>query len=306
MPDVAFASSSFRNAVRFAKLLGVDSDLTPAWQTALDNMPAYPTAEFTFVDGAVGSEFNGGPAFFVEAAYGHNPGIFPNGSTTAPPVWPWCNKEYPIANFAAMWPTDEIGATQTTDANLLAIAKQTVYGLNKYTEKPWANTNGFCLSWPPAVRVSGQEDAVTLIDAFANGILSATGNNACVENQGGMLEDVGATVAINDMLLQSHGGVMRFFPVWNATALGAASFTTLRAYGAFLVSASVDAVGTVSTVSLTSEVGDDVVFATPWGGATPPVVKDGTGAAVPTTPVSPGVYSFSTAVGGSYSISAPA
>ena len=53
-------------------------------------------------------------------------------------------------------------------------------------------------------------------------------------------------------LLQSHGGRMRFFPAWNATALGPASFTTLRAYGAFLVSASVDAHGTVSAVSLAS------------------------------------------------------
>lgn len=66
-----------------------------------------------------------------------------------------------------MWPTDEIGATQTEDVALLARAKQTVYALNNYQKKPWANTNGFCLSWPPAVRVSGQEDAVTLITSFA-------------------------------------------------------------------------------------------------------------------------------------------
>ena len=203
-----------------------------------------------------------------------------------------------------MWPTDEIGVTQTTDAGLLARAKQTVFALNKYTGKPWANVNGFCLSWPPAVRVSNQEDGATLINAFANGIESTTGNNACVENNGGMLENIGATVAINDMLLQSHGGVMRFFPVWNATVLGAASFTTLRAYGAFLVSASVDAAGTVSTVSLHSEVGANVVFSSPWAGATPSVTTGGT--AVPVTAVTLGVFSVATVVGGDYSISAPA
>lgn len=27
-------------------------------------------------------------------------------------VWPWCNVEYPISNFAAMWPTDEVGTFQ--------------------------------------------------------------------------------------------------------------------------------------------------------------------------------------------------
>ena len=301
-PDIAFASSSFRNAVRFAKILGVDSDMAAAWQAALDAMPAYPMADFTFVAGAKGEEFNGGAGFFVEAEYGHHPGVRPAGSgSTAPVVWPWCNKEYPISNFAAMWPTDEIGATQTDDVKLLARAKQTVFGLNRYQAKPYANTNGFCLSWPPAVRVSGRGNAAELVSAFAGAITSATGNNGCVHNHGGMLENIGATVAINDLLLQSHGGRMRFFPVWNASALGAASFTTLRAYGAFLVSASIDASGTVAPVSLESQVGGDVVFESSW--AERPRVTDRTGAAVPTIAVSPGVYSFTSTVGGKYTVS---
>eukprot|EP00038_Savillea_parva_P022918 m.39036 g.39036 ORF g.39036 m.39036 type:complete len:1049 (+) comp5747_c0_seq1:158-3304(+) len=300
-PDVAFASSTFRNAVRFAKLLGVDSDMATAWQAALDSMPDYPTADFTFIDGVPGSEYNGGAGFLVEAEYGYEPGVYPNGTSASPATWPWCNKEYPIANFAAMWPTDEIGATQTNDTALLAKAKQTVYALNKYQGKPWANTNGFCLSWPPAVRVSGQEDAETLVTSFATAIGSATGNNGCVHNHGGMLENIGATVAVNDLLLQSHGGRMRFFPAWKATVLGPASFTTLRAYGAFLVSASVDAQGTVSPIALTSEVGGDVVFESPWGTATPKVT-DSKGNNVATTQVSIGVFSFPTDAAGTYTI----
>lgn len=197
----------------------------------------------------------------------------------------------------------QIGATQTADQALLARAKQTVYALNKYQMRPWANTNGFCLSWPPAVRVSGREDAVTLVNAFAAAIASATGNNACVENNGGMLENIGATAAINELLLQSHGGMLRFFPVWNATGLGPASFTTLRAYGAFLVSAAVDANGTVSDIRVASEVGEDVVFASPWGGVAPRVT-DGSGSSVPVTTVSPGIYSFPTNTGGDYVINA--
>jgi len=118
-----------------------------------------------------------------------------------------------------------------------------------------------------------------------------------------MLENIGATVAINDLLLQSHGGVMRFFPVWDATALGAASFTTLRAYGAFLVSASVDEDGLVSPVALSSEVGGDVVFESPWAGGAAPKVVDGSGAAVPVVAVSAGVWSFATDAGGAYTIS---
>jgi hypothetical protein len=57
-PDLAFASYSFRNAARFAKLLGVDAELAAAWEAALANMPPYPAADFTFLPGAPGTEFN--------------------------------------------------------------------------------------------------------------------------------------------------------------------------------------------------------------------------------------------------------
>lgn len=40
-PDVAFAASSFRNAIRFAKILGVGNAMAAAWQKRLNNMPAY-------------------------------------------------------------------------------------------------------------------------------------------------------------------------------------------------------------------------------------------------------------------------
>ena len=120
---------------------------------------------------------------------------------------------------------------------------------------------------------------------------------------GGMLENIGATVAINDLLLQSHGGRMRFFPAWNATALGAASFATLRAYGAFLVSGAVDASGTVAPLSLESEIGGDVVFESPWPGSSGPKVAVRGGGAIPIATVSPGVYSFPSMAGSKYTIS---
>ena len=65
-----------------AGLLGVDGALAAQWQAALDAMPQYPSADFSFVEGAPGSEFNGGAGYFVEAEYGHHPGLTPNGSST--------------------------------------------------------------------------------------------------------------------------------------------------------------------------------------------------------------------------------
>eukprot|EP01052_Picozoa_sp_SAG31_P018193 SAG31_NODE_1278_length_9041_cov_3.415231_1_plen_2946_part_10 len=305
--DIAFASYAFRNAARFAKILGVDSTMAAAWQVALDSMPDYPTADFTFIAGAHGSEFNSGPGYLVEAEYGHHAGVTPRNSSVVPVVWPWCNSEYPIANFAAMWPTDEIGITQTSDAKLLARAKQTVYALNDYTGTPWAGVNGFCQSWPAAARLSGRRDAERLVTSIAGGIAAVVGNNGCGSFEGGrgMLENIGATMAINDLLLQSHGKYMRFFPVWNATALGPASFTTLRAYGAFLVSGAIDSHGTVADVLLESKVGGDVVFESPWPGPTAPKIVDGMGASVSATVVSAGVYSFASKASGKYTISKP-
>jgi hypothetical protein len=42
-------------------------------------------------------------------------------------------------------------------------------------------------------------------------------------------------LAVNEMLLQSHEGALRFFPTWPANRR--AAFSTLRTKGAFLVSA---------------------------------------------------------------------
>jgi hypothetical protein len=63
------------------------SDLVSEWEGALASMPEYPSEDFTFLNGTVGEEFNGGAGFLVEAEYGYTAGILPNHSTTAPKVW---------------------------------------------------------------------------------------------------------------------------------------------------------------------------------------------------------------------------
>ena len=220
-------------------------------------------------------------------------------------------QEYPIANFAAMWPTDEIGTVQSAnDTALLGIAKATVYALADATG--WANTNGFCLSWPPAVRVSGVDDAALLVGNFRGALDKVMGRNGNIHLGGGMLENSGATVAINDLLLQSHAGRLRFFPVWDATALGPAAFTTLRAYGAFLVSGSIDKAGKMGPVTILSEMGGLCVFECEAeqrqqaAAVVPSVCSSGSGGCkhVPVTKVGPGqgLFSFPTVAGEEYVI----
>lgn len=251
----------------------------------------------------IGSELSG-KTMMVEAEIGATPeaaaAAVKAGNSTI--TWPWCNVEYPITNFAAMWPTDEVA--NFTD-EVRAIAKTTVYGLNEYTgyvfkgsRTPFSNGNGFGLSWPPAVRVSEASDTKYLMDKFSNAGSKAAATNGIVSTGGGMLENMGACAAINEMLFQSYSGVLKFFPVWSAADMGPASFTTLRGYGAFIASASMDASGTVSPIELMSESGLDCAVQSPW----PTLVVKSGGKTIATTKQG-NVYTFATDKGATYTLS---
>jgi alpha-L-fucosidase 2 len=80
---------------------------------------------------------------------------------------------------------------------------------------------------------------------------------------GGGIENIAGFLAVNEMLLQSHEGVIRFFPVWPKAQ--DARFGNLRAMGAFLVSAELKG-GLVSGVRLQSEKGRACIVQNPWPG----------------------------------------
>ena len=75
------------------------------------------------------------------------------------------------------------------------------------------------------------------------------------------LEYVGLVEAIDSMLLQSHDGTIRVFPVWLKGK--DASFRNLRAYGAFLVSSEFTD-GSVASIDIASEVGGTCTVENPW------------------------------------------
>ncbi|HOH31274.1 MAG TPA: hypothetical protein PLC40_16455, partial [Candidatus Hydrogenedentes bacterium] len=78
-----------------------------------------------------------------------------------------------------------------------------------------------------------------------------------------------AAAGLNEMLLQSHAGVIRVFPAipksWDNV-----SFSTLRAAGAFLVSASRENSRTTS-ITIQSETGVVPVVQCPWTGRMGPL-----------------------------------
>ncbi|MCX6880399.1 MAG: hypothetical protein NTW21_42325 [Verrucomicrobia bacterium] len=80
---------------------------------------------------------------------------------------------------------------------------------------------------------------------------------------GGGIESCGGFAALNEMLLQSHEGVIRLFPAWPKDL--DARFGKLRTYGAFLVSAQRQG-GLVAGVTIRSEKGRDCTVENPWPG----------------------------------------
>ena len=105
---------------------------------------------------------------------------------------------------------------------------------------------------PPAQSVTGQAtgcplNASYILRTLAAVVTNTMGANGYLRQGGGGIETAGGAQAVNDMLLQSSEGFLRFFPVWPAGE--DAAFNTLRAVGAFLVSASLEGELFLSAVS---------------------------------------------------------
>ena len=127
-----------------------------------------------------------------------------------------------------------------------------------------------------------------------NGVLQsmAAGNNGFM---GAYLESTGILGPLQEMMLQSWDGAIRLFPSWPRDL--ACSFRTLRAEGAFLVSASWRG-GRVESAAILSECGGRCCVASPWPEGVSVAGADG--AEVEIQYGSEGIACFETAAGGNY------
>lgn len=140
-------------------------------------------------------------------------------------------------------------------------------------EGDWGNTlnNGIETCYPGAVRVGYPADEVLVrmkrrieMDVYPNGWI--------VQGGGGIETLAAVPLTINEMLLQSYEGVVRIFPNWNRRK--DASFTCLRAYGAFLITASLEN-GTIQDVDIVSEQGRVCEMENPWGDRPVRIIRNG-------------------------------
>jgi hypothetical protein len=137
----------------------------------------------------------------------------------------------------------------------------------------WGNTlgNGIETCFPGAVRV-GYDPAV-ILQQLKDRIIRESLPNGWITQTGGGTETLAAVpLTINEMLLQSYEGILRVFPCWDHAR--DASFSQLRAYGAFLVSSRIKD-GRVASVRLISEKGRPCNMENPWPGEKVQLVRNG-------------------------------
>jgi len=176
-----------------------------------------------------------------------------------------------------------------SDPALLEIARNTVAVLAR-----WGCVPTF---FGAAARVG--HDPHEILEQLLERVRNHMFPNMLLAECGGAIETCGGiTVGVNEMLLQSHEGVIRLFPVWPRER--PARFETLRAAGAFLVSAELRG-GAVQPVTVESEKGCDCTVQNPWPGEQPAVfeLNDGAEAAVEVDAAG-GRFTFKTRTGGRY------
>lgn len=255
--DIAFARMTLKAAIEGATKLGVDAALVTRWQQTLARIPDYPRTS--------------GPSPVILDVAGVAPTTY-NVPVPALPV-------YPAGEVNWFSPAAE-----------RQIFANTIAGLSSN------GNNGMIILAGARARLS-MADAHTWMRAQfqarqrANGLLKIAPGNAAFNSYGHYTEDFAATAVINELLLQSVGGILRLFPAWPADQ--EAAFENLRAQGGFLVSAGFKD-GATTECGILATAGGRLRFLNPW--PDPPVARRN-GAAATLTNEGGGVYGLDTAAG---------
>ncbi|MBI5832726.1 MAG: hypothetical protein HZB16_10520 [Armatimonadetes bacterium] len=249
-----------RVAAAAAEVLGVDPELRAGWTERLEKCAGD--------DGKPPVKLDGVRRLFAET----NPPEFADGRPYVAPnrgpedaLWPkpteWLDEWY-----AGQYPIVAMGVLRGGEFG----PERGYRGLRHIVER-WRHPNG--LVWAMALADYGHSGAWT--------------------------ETLGIVAPLQEMMLQSYGGVLRLFPGWPASH--DASFATFRAEGAFLVSAGITH-GVVGPVAVRSERGGPCRLYSPWPDGLR--VTDAAGAEVRATGPADGIFEFATTAGGVYRVTA--
>ena len=232
--------------------LGVDADHRAKWLDIRDRLSDYPTCTV----GDLPKEFS--PKHLPQNADTWTLPIFRY--TEQGPPW-WGDNTLDIQHI---YPAGGIGLDSKPE--LLQRARNQIHVMNR-----WMDFNGMNSFYAAAARVG--YDPVVILKEMRNMLGHwALPNGMIRDNPHGMEHQSIVPNAIQEMLLQSHEGVLRLFPCWSREC-GNARFGTLRARGAFLVSAEFRD-GTIGGVRVVSEKGRTCTMVNPWPGKTVRVIRN--------------------------------
>ncbi len=223
----------FKHLIVMSKDLGVDEARRAKWQEIQDKLSAYPLQE------------RNGKTVFRYTEKGVD--------------W-WKDNTLGIQHI---FPSGTIGLD--SDPKLLEVSRNTIDEMGR-----WADYNGFSSWYTACVRVG--YDPKIILSKMREECDKHSFPNLLLFYGGGGVESCGGFLAINEMLLQSHEGVLRFFPCWPKEQ--DARFGTLRAVGAFIVSAEFKG-GVVSGVKIISEKGKPCTVQNPWPGKKVRLTRNG-------------------------------
>ena len=212
----------FTNTLAMSRDLGLDADKRAKWEDILARISAFPL-----------QERDGRTVFrYSEKGMGWN-----DGNTLG---------------IQHIFPAGAIGLD--SDPKLLEISRNMIEAMHR-----WTDGNGFS-SWYTACARVGY-DPKRILSGMRHECDTRSAPNLLLQYGGGGIENCSGFLAINEMLLQSHEGIIRLFPCWPRDLN--ARFGTLRTVGAFLVSARLDA-GIIGGVTITSEKGGPCRILNPW------------------------------------------
>lgn len=157
-------------------------------------------------------------------------------------------------------PSGNVGPILTPEYNDIILSD--MKGWYSTDDRDWGATlgNGIETVYPSAARVG--YPAKELLSHLKTRVKMGDYPNCYIHAAGGGIETLSAVPnTINEMMMQSYEGILRVFPNWDRSMNG--SFYNLRAYGAFLVSSSIEN-GRIRNVTIKSEKGRFCTFENPW------------------------------------------
>ncbi|MFZ4396845.1 MAG: glycosyl hydrolase family 95 catalytic domain-containing protein [Kiritimatiellia bacterium] len=233
--SLGFVKTLFRNMVVMSRDLGLDEDRRAKWQDICEKLSAFPTQD------------RGGRTVFRYTEKGMD----------------WCDGN--TLGIQHIFPGGAIGLD--SDPKLLEISRNMADAMAR-----WEDGNGSSSWYTFCARIG--YDPKTILTRMRAMTDRVSMPNKLLRFGGGGIENVAGFHAITEMLLQSHermaksgndgsisSHVIRLFPCWPRDM--DARFGTLRACGAFLVSAELKG-GEVGGVTIRSDKGRDCTVVNPW------------------------------------------